>query len=578
MAVGVVGAPIQRVVDVFDPAGVGSGNRDQRLAPVRLFAAVQTEFVLGAAARLAASDSLVIDSLESNPEAKTLAMKENPSDWQSVVVVDPGIPGARLQVLRVAFDTFELMTKRLEAKGAIDAKYPKRLEQLWRLQVASPAMPASLAGPESWLMFRAEQAWASAFDVALNGGADVVEGALRLGRGVFAGTRQMTAGLIELAAGLSAAPLAGLETGASLLTNVLERWAQRSEGPVRAVAWFVFGLLTVLMMPLRLVTKLASTLVIRPLALGLQAIAGWVAGPDAHRANVGMLPQGLADPNRHLRFWEMERGNELNLALCDPNEWIDYYCQQADSSYRIMPPLLSELTELRRSDPLAYDRLRADLARCQIRCFYRFPSLGLLREVIANRNFDPSDTRPVALLAASVSDWNGSFSSLRSTLSELSKTHRLQYFEPANTDELARAIEQSSKQRAISSLVLAGHGYVSGMHIGDSDYGGGEDVDLGGGFSIGQLAGLKSALAPNANVLLEACETGNEESSEENLAHRLAQVWPHVNVYAPKTSDRNAGITAAPERGMFQSQALRSGELTAYRAKPEALRPQPANR
>lgn len=411
-----------------------------------------------------------------------------------------------------------------------------RSAALARLRTPSASLPAS-ADP----LFggHAERPLVSALDQIMGAGANLSEGFMRTLRGTGGG-RQALSGLVQAPFALAALPVAALETASAAAFDGLLGAYRDAHGMIAALLAIVVALAALVLLPLRAASFLLGTLVFRPLALAGQWLAERIAGDDFGRVAVNVLPTELSDPSGRSGILATERANDTNPGLADPETWIAYFSSTAHSNYSLPPPLIRELTALRRDDRAAYDRLRAELADAGVQCFYRFPSLALLQRALRDR--DVVDDRPIALVIATPHDHNSSFMSLATTLSQLDQGHRLVYVEAIDDAEIAAAIARYGSQHPIATLVLAGHGEPTVASFSNSDgaMSGRSTLDI---FDDRRFATLRPFLADHANVVLESCSTGRTREGGENLAQMLQRIWPQTTVSAPTAPDRNAGYS-----------------------------------
>lgn len=380
----------------------------------------------------------------------------------------------------------------------------------------------------------------SALDQLYSSVGNIGEGAMRAFRGAGAGVRQALAGFVQLPFTLLTFPIAALETATQYPMDRLLELARAETNPaLKALLFIAFALVTLLLMPLRAVSFVAGLLFARPLSRVGQWLAERISGNDFGRLPVDSVPAQLFALDDRTAIGGIARNNVTNFTVADPETWVAFYARSANTDYMMPSPLIRELTELRIRNRDEYNALRAQLADAGIQCFYRFPSLQLLRETLDNRT-RANDPRPLALVVAGVSDHNGAFLSMRSAMSTLSQTHRVVYVEAIDDTEIAAAIARYGSQRRIATLVVAGHGTQNSLQLSALPASAERDLlDVG---DAPRFAPLGPFFEDDAFVSLEACSTGSEEGGRESLADMLHRIWPHTRIAAPRVPSRDAGI------------------------------------
>lgn len=406
------------------------------------------------------------------------------------------------------------------------------------LRKPSGNLPAG-PGPLSLITFRAPGAYASALDGYWGAIDSMNEGYLRSKAGGAGGGRQMWSGIVQVPFMVPAVGLGWVDTSMSNVMSSLNGVRERSRGVAKFFLTMLQGLCYLAFAPLRLVSLVLGAFVVRPLAFIGAKLGQWIGGAEAQRSVYNTIPAKLADPSQS--EYSNERGPR-RAELADPETWIRYYAANGASLYDAPPEIVSDFMELRATDRKAYDQLRAKLADADIQCFFRFHSLKLLRDTLKNRNPDPKDVRPVALIVAGPSDHNGAFLTLGTTIEQLSKGYRVVYVEANNDVELAQAIDKYGAQKPLDALVIAGHGAPSLTNLSDLDPSNVWDASLDI-HDTEKLRPLKDRLAKNATVVLESCETGQDDPNQTSMIEMLHEVWPHVYLNAPEIASRGAGYT-----------------------------------
>jgi len=488
---------------------------------------------------------------------KTVSVVETPGTKTPILSADvmAFVPIALTGRAQLESGTGELVLA-LAARGTMSVSpLPLYVREAVASNMRKPAGPLPKGpGLESLFVFHASQALPSAFDQTAGAIGNLGEGFQRIAKGGAGGGQQLFSGLIQFPFTLPALALGAVETGASFLTENLEVLHQNTNGVGKFFATLLLGLTYLLLAPLRIVTKLVSMLVVRPLALIGSALGQAIGGAEFQRISINIGPNGLLNPTESP--FALERGNS-NYELADPEIWLAYYAKNAGMLYGSPSPLLLELQDLRERDRTAYNALRTQLADAQIQCFYRFPSLAILRETLANRTPSPNDKRPVALIVAGPSDYNGAFLTLSTTLSQLSKGYRLIYVDCNDDVEAAQAIDKYGQPTPLSALIIAGHGSPEMANLSWADPLLGQSLDID---DVSILAPLRNRLAQKAHVVLESCETGEDKDDSTSLVEMLHSVWPQVSLHAPEISSRGAGYSL-DARGMIVRTATVNGRL-----------------
>jgi len=183
-----------------------------------------------------------------------------------------------------------------------------------------------------------------------------------------------------------------------------------------------------------------------------------------------------------------------------------------------------------------YSRLVARLGELGINQPERI-SLGTLATVLANREVDRSDTRPIALMIyAKKLERELGYGEIRRIAD--SGIFRVLYYEAGNDDQVFEIIRRAFHDygRQIHTLWLHGHGTEMTLNLNggrvnyftnlpyDSD----EDrfIDQSD-FSSGVGDLLGEVIASNGQLVLESCLTGSGGEETPNLANTFAAYLPH---------------------------------------------------
>jgi hypothetical protein len=421
-------------------------------------------------------------------------------------------------------------TKTEDAVPKASANRKTALERLRQPHGTLPSARSAIFGGKS------ERAFSSAWDQTIAAGSNIAEGTIRVAQGENSG--QMFAGYAQLPFIALTLPVAAIETLTGVALDGLLGAYEAATGFAKFMLALALALSSILLVPLRMITFVFSSLVFRPLGWLGQIIAEAIANTAATRTG-GYQPAELHGAPWH----EGKRSNEGQPQLADPEAWLTYFSDAGATEYRLPPPIVRQMAALRETDSDAYDQLRRELADAEIQCFYRFPSLDLLQATLRNR--DVVDDRPLALVCAGADDHNRSFSTLATTVSQLSQTHRVVYVEAIDDVEVDRAMARYGSAQVIATLVVAGHGTEESVRLG-SDFGHSfrQELDVR---DDDRFAYLAQFLAKDATISLEACSTGNKRTHGENVAQMLARIWPGRTVWAPGTDARNTGYELGPD-------------------------------
>lgn len=193
---------------------------------------------------------------------------------------------------------------------------------------------------------------------------------------------------------------------------------------------------------------------------------------------------------------------------------------------------------LRQADALS-DRFRAQGITRPERL--GFPDTAL--ELLAARETNAPDERPLAIAVYSPEDWNAALS--QGHFEPLRQGYRVLYFEATRDEGLVEALKAGTATQKASLVLLAGHGARDSMALGAADPQRGEPVapeklylDTTDEAEL-QAAKLDERLEPGARVVLVSCSTGRGAPGD-NVAGMLSRALPSAEIIAPMVSTNEA--------------------------------------
>lgn len=193
---------------------------------------------------------------------------------------------------------------------------------------------------------------------------------------------------------------------------------------------------------------------------------------------------------------------------------------------------------------------RPELARAAAALSARFDAQGIKRperlgfpdtalQLLAAREENVPDGRPLAIAVYSPDDWNGALSS--GHVEALARGYRVLYFEANQDDGLVSALTRGTSAQKAELILLAGHGSRQRMALGADDPQAAAKVapealylDTSDEAQV-RAANLDERLEAGARVVLVSCSTGRGAPGD-NVAGMLARALPSARIIAPMVS------------------------------------------
>ena len=167
----------------------------------------------------------------------------------------------------------------------------------------------------------------------------------------------------------------------------------------------------------------------------------------------------------------------------------------------------------------------------------RFDSEEMLNEILHNRrNLGEIDSRPLAIVVFTKSDYNQAFSD-NQIQNLVQRGYRVVYFEATTTEEVCKYLLSATiavKKKA-DLLVIGGHGTQESITMG---YAFEDAVGTWDGKTMINKYNLSRTLNEGAAVVLRSCSAGKGKKKRVNVANFMKKVFPQAKIFAPI---KNAG-------------------------------------